>query len=154
MPKKLKHLNVHAFLLSFPQILWVLILPSQIVSAQKNTTIPVNVGVVLDMDTWIGKMGLSCISMALSDFYSSHSDYKTRIVLNSRDSKKDVVGAAAAGNAFCSFNLRPRFQFSNISLYNKLLASKLVSKTSFYKKICLLIRFRMSEGGRNKVDLE
>ena len=123
MQKKLKHLNVHAFLLSFPQILWVLILPSQIVSAQKNTTIPVNVGVVLDMDTWIGKMGLSCISMALSDFYSSHSDYKTRIVLNSRDSKKDVVGAAAAGNAFCSFNLRPRFQFSNISLYNKLLAN-------------------------------
>ncbi|XP_027182307.1 glutamate receptor 2.3-like [Coffea eugenioides] len=96
MPKKLKHLKVHAFLLSFPQILWVLILPSQIVSAQKNTTIPVNVGVVLDMDTWIGKMGLSCISMALSDFYSSHSDYKTRIVLNNRNSKKDVVGAAAA----------------------------------------------------------
>ena len=143
MPKKLKHLKVHPFLLSFPQILWVLILPSQIVSAQKNTTIPVNVGVVLDMDTWIGKMGLSCISMALSDFYSSHSDYKTRIVLNNRDSKKDVVGAAAAGNAFCSFNLRPRFQFSNISLYTKLLASKLVSNICFCMEICLLMRFRM-----------
>ncbi|GLT47962.1 hypothetical protein SLA2020_216120 [Shorea laevis] len=34
--------------------------------------------------------------MALSDFYSNHSDYRTRLVLNTRDSKGDVVGAAAA----------------------------------------------------------
>ncbi|GFS44652.1 glutamate receptor 2.6 [Actinidia rufa] len=61
-----------------------------------TTTIPVNVGVVLDMDQWMGKMGLSCISMALSDFYASHDYYKTRLVLNTRDSKNDVVGAAAA----------------------------------------------------------
>ncbi|XP_057511115.1 glutamate receptor 2.3-like [Actinidia eriantha] len=68
--------------------------------ALENTTttipIPVNVGVVLDMDQWVGKMGLSCITMALSDFYASHDYYKTRIVLNTRDSKNDVVGAAAA----------------------------------------------------------
>ncbi|WJZ85467.1 hypothetical protein VitviT2T_005002 [Vitis vinifera] len=62
----------------------------------RNTTIPVKVGVVLDMDTWLGKMGLSCISMALSDFYASHGHYKTRLVLEIRDSKRDVVGAAAA----------------------------------------------------------
>ncbi|GFS44655.1 glutamate receptor 2.8 [Actinidia rufa] len=61
-----------------------------------TTTIPVNVGVVLDMDEWMGKMGLSCITMALSDFYASHDYYKTRLVLNTRDSKDDVVGAAAA----------------------------------------------------------
>ncbi|RVW72764.1 hypothetical protein CK203_057326 [Vitis vinifera] len=36
----------------------------------------VKVGVVLDLDTWVGKMGLSCISMALSDFYASHGHYK------------------------------------------------------------------------------
>ncbi|GMY29121.1 glutamate receptor 2.8-like [Fagus crenata] len=34
--------------------------------------------------------------MALSDFYASNSNYKTRLILNSRDSKDDVVGAAAA----------------------------------------------------------
>ncbi|GLT47983.1 hypothetical protein SLA2020_216290 [Shorea laevis] len=34
--------------------------------------------------------------MALSDFYSNHGDYRTRLVLNTRDSKGDVVGAAAA----------------------------------------------------------
>ncbi|KAA8521441.1 hypothetical protein F0562_012106 [Nyssa sinensis] len=64
----------------------------------QNTTIPVNVnvGVVLNMNKWVGKMGLSCISMAISDFYASHGDYKTRLVLNTRDSKNDVVGAAAA----------------------------------------------------------
>ncbi|GKV03090.1 hypothetical protein SLEP1_g15457 [Rubroshorea leprosula] len=60
------------------------------------TTIPVNVGMVLDLDMWVGKLGLSCFNMALSDFYSNHSDYRTRLVLNTRDSKGDVVGAAAA----------------------------------------------------------
>ncbi|KAF8392930.1 hypothetical protein HHK36_021170 [Tetracentron sinense] len=62
----------------------------------QNTTVSFNVGVVLDFDTWVGKMGLSCIPMALSDFYAAHSFYKTRLVLHTRDSKKDVVGAASA----------------------------------------------------------
>nr|POE94210.1 glutamate receptor 2.3 [Quercus suber] len=35
--------------------------------------------------------------MSLEDFYASNSHYRTRVVLNSRDSKSDVVGAAAAG---------------------------------------------------------
>ncbi|XP_057958723.1 glutamate receptor 2.7-like [Malania oleifera] len=34
--------------------------------------------------------------MALSDFYASHSSYKTRLRLNIRDSKNDVVTAAAS----------------------------------------------------------
>ncbi|KAJ9702843.1 hypothetical protein PVL29_004542 [Vitis rotundifolia] len=62
----------------------------------QNTTIPVKVGVVLDLDAWVGKMGLSCISMALSDFYASHGHYKTRVDTKIRDSKGDVFGAAAA----------------------------------------------------------
>ncbi|KAI8031639.1 Glutamate receptor 2.7 [Camellia lanceoleosa] len=48
------------------------------------------------MNTWVGKMGLKGISMALSDFYSSHVHYKTRLELHVRDSKDNVVGAAAA----------------------------------------------------------
>ncbi|KAJ6862074.1 hypothetical protein NC652_039032 [Populus alba x Populus x berolinensis] len=64
----------------------------------ENTCIPVNVGVVLDLDSDLdGRIALSCIEMALSDFYATHGDYKTRLVLNTRDSMKDVVGAAAAG---------------------------------------------------------
>ncbi|GKV26088.1 hypothetical protein SLEP1_g35441 [Rubroshorea leprosula] len=61
-----------------------------------SATIPVNVGVVLDLDTWIGKLGLSCINMAISDFYFNHSNYRTRLVLNVKDSEGEIVGAAAA----------------------------------------------------------
>ncbi|TXG62330.1 hypothetical protein EZV62_013693 [Acer yangbiense] len=61
-----------------------------------NTT-PVNVGVVLDVNNnEFGKNWLSCINMALSDFYTNSHDYKTRLVLNIRDPKRDVVAAAAA----------------------------------------------------------
>ncbi|RVW72733.1 Glutamate receptor 2.2 [Vitis vinifera] len=73
--------------------LWIFFIE---MAMSQNTTIPVKVGVVLDMDTWLGKMGLSCISMALSEFYASHGHYKTRLVLEIRDSNRDVVGAAAA----------------------------------------------------------
>ncbi|PIN03073.1 hypothetical protein CDL12_24411 [Handroanthus impetiginosus] len=65
-------------------------------SAQK-TPIPIKVGVVLDMDSYLGQMGLNCISIALSDFYATKDYCKTRLVLIERDSKKDVVAAAAAG---------------------------------------------------------
>ena len=68
----------------------------------ENISIPVNVGVVLDLGSDLdGKIALSCIEMALSDFYATHGDYKTRLVLNTRDSMKDVVGAAAAGSLLC-----------------------------------------------------
>ncbi|CAL2276593.1 unnamed protein product [Prunus armeniaca] len=63
---------------------------------EENTTIPINVGVVLDLETRLGKMGMSCIDMALSDFYSSHGYYSTRLILHTRDSMSDVVVAAAA----------------------------------------------------------
>ncbi|KAL5559951.1 hypothetical protein UlMin_036162 [Ulmus minor] len=62
----------------------------------QNTKISVNVGVVLDMETSFGKMGMSCINMSLSDFYAAHPNNKTRLVLHPRDSKSEVVGAAAA----------------------------------------------------------
>ncbi|XVE53493.1 hypothetical protein DITRI_Ditri03aG0007600 [Diplodiscus trichospermus] len=61
-----------------------------------NVPVAVNVGVVLDFDKLLGKIGLSCINMAISDFYATHASYRTRLVLNPRDSKMDVLGAAAA----------------------------------------------------------
>ena len=91
MRKNLSQLLTSLLFVLFPTIFFIEM------SMAQNTTIPVKVGVVLDMDTWLGKMGLSCISMALSDFYASHGHYKTRLVLEIRDSKGDVVGAAAAG---------------------------------------------------------
>ncbi|KAM5570987.1 glutamate receptor 2.8-like [Rosa sericea] len=59
---------------------------------------PVNysVSVVLNFDTGFGKMGLSCIDMALSDWYASHPNYNTRLLLHQRNSPSDVVLSAAA----------------------------------------------------------
>ncbi|XP_044463536.1 glutamate receptor 2.2-like [Mangifera indica] len=62
----------------------------------QNSTVPVNVGVILNRDGEFGKMSLSCINMALSDFYATKSHYKTRLILNTRHSKGNVIGAAAA----------------------------------------------------------
>ncbi|KZV41622.1 glutamate receptor 2.8-like [Dorcoceras hygrometricum] len=39
---------------------------------------------------------MSCLSRALEDFYSLHGDYKTKLVLNVRDSNDMVIDAAAA----------------------------------------------------------
>ncbi|KAG6409700.1 hypothetical protein SASPL_127742 [Salvia splendens] len=78
----------------FPLVVLLLLLNSATV---QSTPFPVRVGVVIDMDDYVGKMGLNCITMALSDFYTKHGHYQTRLVLTKRDSKKDVVGAAAAG---------------------------------------------------------
>ena len=66
-------------------------------AAMESTTTPVNVGLVLDVDSWVGKVGLDCIKVALRDFYTSHSFYKTRIVLNPRNSSNEVTAAAIAG---------------------------------------------------------
>ncbi|KAK2986066.1 hypothetical protein RJ640_011507 [Escallonia rubra] len=71
-----------------------LMIISKGVATAQSSTVPVNVGVILDKDTWAGKMGLGCISMALNDFYASHGHYNTRLVLNVRDSNKSVVRAA------------------------------------------------------------
>ncbi|KAK4490904.1 hypothetical protein RD792_001620 [Penstemon davidsonii] len=72
------------------------IFSSNMSMAQKMAPIPVRIGLVLDMNNYLGEMGLNCISMALSDFYATHDHYKTRLLLVNRDSKGDVVGAAAA----------------------------------------------------------
>jgi len=70
-----------------------------------NTTIPFHVGVVLDMGTLVGKMGWTSISMAIDDFYALHSNYTSRLVLHPRDSKNDVVQAAASGICSLIFSL-------------------------------------------------
>ena len=62
---------------------------------------------VLDNDTWVGKMGLSCMNMALSDFYAYKDYFKTRLVLQTRDSTSGVVEAVAAGSLSLSLCLSP-----------------------------------------------
>ena len=62
-----------------------------------NGTVFFQVGVVLDLDSLVGQVGLSCLSMALSDFYSIHNNFTTRLVIHVRDSKGQVIDAAASG---------------------------------------------------------
>uniref|UniRef100_A0A1D1Y6Y1 Glutamate receptor n=1 Tax=Anthurium amnicola TaxID=1678845 RepID=A0A1D1Y6Y1_9ARAE len=56
-----------------------------------------NVGVVLDLGSLAGKISLTCINMAVSDFYAAHPNSNRKLVLHTRDSMGDVVGAAFAG---------------------------------------------------------
>lgn len=86
---------VISVLIFFPLCSWV-----SLALAQNETIIPVNVGVVLDDVEYslTREIWLSCIKMALSDFYATHADYNTRLVLNTRHCKQSVVSAAAAGS--------------------------------------------------------
>lgn len=54
------------------------------------TFMPVHIGVVLNLNSTIGTMADVCISMALQDFYSQHSDYQTRLVLHNKDAQEEL----------------------------------------------------------------
>ncbi|KAK6140555.1 hypothetical protein DH2020_025699 [Rehmannia glutinosa] len=62
-------------------------------NAQQNTTF--EVGVILDVESRVGRIGLTSLSLAASDFYSVNRNYSTRLVLHIRDSRGQVTGAAA-----------------------------------------------------------
>nr|XP_010931742.1 glutamate receptor 2.1-like [Elaeis guineensis] len=61
-----------------------------------NSPTTIDVGVILDMGSWIGNISWSCISMAIDDFYAAHPNYSTRLVPHRRNSGDDVVSAASA----------------------------------------------------------
>ncbi|KAH6790011.1 hypothetical protein C2S51_005017 [Perilla frutescens var. frutescens] len=60
-----------------------------------ETAAKADVGVILDLQTTVGKIFKTCISMAVEDFYA-HKSYNTMIVPHFRDSRSDVVAAASA----------------------------------------------------------
>lgn len=104
---------------------WIFMSMGMGMGMAQNTTIPVKVGVLLKLETEIGKIWLSCIQMALSDFYASHASFKTRLLFKTRDSKQAVVSAAAAGTNcflpcpffFGSYFICNIFEFSLYVLY-------------------------------------
>ncbi|KAK1669563.1 hypothetical protein QYE76_057722 [Lolium multiflorum] len=65
-------------------------------TAVESSSAPVRVGVVLDLTSDVGRKSLTCISMALDDFYLKHPSYATRVELRVRDSRGDLVTAAHA----------------------------------------------------------
>ncbi|RWR75367.1 Ionotropic glutamate receptor [Cinnamomum micranthum f. kanehirae] len=72
--------------------------PTDAQNNRLNARTPFDVGVVLDMESPLGKMSNICISMALEDFYTTHNNYTTELILHWRDSKQDIVDAASMGN--------------------------------------------------------
>ncbi|KAG6397888.1 hypothetical protein SASPL_139338 [Salvia splendens] len=60
-----------------------------------STAAKADIGVILDLDTPLGKVCRTCISMAVEDFYANR-DHTTTTVPHFRDSKSDVIAAAYA----------------------------------------------------------
>ncbi|KAL3819383.1 hypothetical protein ACJIZ3_005288 [Penstemon smallii] len=63
---------------------------------QNNSTL-VNVGVVLDLDSLVGRIGMTSLSLSLSDYYSIDRNFSAKIVLHVRDSNGQIIDAAASG---------------------------------------------------------
>lgn len=71
--------------------------------------IPVPIGVVVDMNSSFGAMVELCIDMAISDFYASHTNHKTRLQLIKKDAKK-LLNLNMAG-----IDCKQKHAFSKIS---------------------------------------
>ena len=84
-----------------PNTLMFLLFLSSVVAAHGNAktkvTVPVPVGVILDLETLVGKMSRTSINMAFEDFYAANEAYSTRLELHFRDSKDDDLEATFAG---------------------------------------------------------
>ena len=73
-------------------LLFVIIV-SVVTAQNSNRNIPV--GVILDLDTLVGKMARTSMAMAVEDFYMVHWNYSTRLVIYTRDSNHDNVNVQA-----------------------------------------------------------
>lgn len=69
----------------------------------QNGTGNVDIGVILDFDSYVGKMSKTSIELAVDDFYRAHRNYTTKLVLHFRDSRSDAVEAASAGESYISY---------------------------------------------------
>ncbi|KAE8701373.1 hypothetical protein F3Y22_tig00110548pilonHSYRG00874 [Hibiscus syriacus] len=61
------------------------------ISASTIEEISVHVGLIIDTQSWVGKVVDSCISMAISDFYDRNRHYRTKLVLHTGDSEGDPL---------------------------------------------------------------
>ena len=73
-----------------------------VMAAKRNKT-TVHIGAIFDSEyDRTGKIGLSCIDLALSDFNDTHPHFKSKFLLHAKDIKKrdSTVSAAIAGRFF------------------------------------------------------
>lgn len=83
---------------SLPLLLFMCFMIGQPLNLKAKEVMKIPIGLILDLNSSVGAIAQSFISMALQDFYNlHHHHYKTRLVLKTQDSKNDVVTAAFAG---------------------------------------------------------
>lgn len=103
-------------------VLLLILRPAQ--TDGQDVTRNVDIGVILDLDSYVGKMSRTCLEMAVEDFYGAHRNYTTRLVLHSRDSRSNAVEAASAGESdvktvmFFLFLFPPLLQFATLILFS------------------------------------
>ncbi|XP_038981733.1 glutamate receptor 2.2-like [Phoenix dactylifera] len=61
-----------------------------------ESTVPFDVGVILDTRSWIGNISWTCMSLAVEDFYAARPNYTTRLRIHLRDTDEDAFSAASA----------------------------------------------------------
>nr|XP_043619837.1 glutamate receptor 1.3-like [Erigeron canadensis] len=91
-------------------------------STPAENEIRVGLGIILDMESWLGNSIYRCITMAIDDFYALHPGYKTRIVLYARDTKGDPIKALSAVNDLLQSVKVQAIMGPETSLQSKLLA--------------------------------
>ncbi|KAL7140530.1 hypothetical protein ABFS83_09G125400 [Erythranthe nasuta] len=85
--------KMHNYFFIFLSLLTSLLILPSCSNAQRNTTF--QVGVILDADSLVARIGMTSLTLCLADFYLSNSNYSTRLVLHTRDSKGRVTDAAS-----------------------------------------------------------
>ncbi|KAL7140537.1 hypothetical protein ABFS83_09G125700 [Erythranthe nasuta] len=81
---------------SLPLLLFTSFFVAPLSGLINATAVKADVGIILDFETSVGKISMTCISMAIEDFYNNRSSHTTVIVPQFRDSKSDVIGAASS----------------------------------------------------------
>ncbi|KAL0807878.1 hypothetical protein Bca101_100370 [Brassica carinata] len=88
---------MHCYSASARHVNVILLISEQLaLHSLSQEVLQVKVGVVLDTNLTLADLSLRAINMSLSEFYNTHNRFKTRIVLDIRNSKGTVVGAAAS----------------------------------------------------------
>ncbi|KAF3336820.1 glutamate receptor 2.8-like protein [Carex littledalei] len=83
----------HLFFISCLFLVNTFLVPHVILAV---SLVQVNIGVILDLSSVAGKMSMTSINLAVSDFHSKNVIRSANLVLHVRDSKGDIVTATAA----------------------------------------------------------
>lgn len=73
--------------------------PSLLTTHEDPTYKDMQVGVIIDIESRVGKVIYHCITMDTSKFYKANHRHRTRIIFKTRDTKKEPLQVVYAGVA-------------------------------------------------------